>query len=214
MKKNLFILFILVSMLFPGCENELPYMNKPQVPQLLMNAFLEAGKKENGVSLRMIDTDKQQADCVSNGSIVVYVNGQKTETAEVEKVYGSFDDPNCTLKTSFRPGDRIRFEATAEDGQYQAGCEVEIPFPIEETIRVDTLRTQLRGGSSMMDCMRYKITIHDRPNEKKLLPSYYRRKYIQDFFGNRYQIRSLFLLSRNYQPGGYCVDRWASYDCR
>ena len=170
MKKNLFILFILVSMLFPGCENELPYMNKPQVPQLLMNAFLEAGKKENGVSLRMIDTDKQQADCVSNGSIVVYVNGQKTETAEVEKVYGSFDDPNCTLKTSFRPGDRIRFEATAEDGQYQAGCEVEIPFPIEETIRVDTLRTQLRGGSSMMDCMRYKITIHDRPNEK----NYYR----------------------------------------
>ena len=120
MKKNLFILFILVSMLFPGCENELPYMNKPQVPQLLMNAFLEAGKEENGVSLRMIDTDKQQADCVSNGSIVVYVNGQKTETAEVEKVYGSFDDSNCTLKTSFRPGDRIRFEATAEDGQYQA----------------------------------------------------------------------------------------------
>lgn len=101
MKKNLFILFILVSMLFPGCENELPYMNKPQVPQLLMNAFLEAGKEENGVSLRMIDTDKQQADCVSNGSIVVYVNGQKTETAEVEKVYGSFDDSNCTLKTSF-----------------------------------------------------------------------------------------------------------------
>ena len=48
MKKNLFILFILVSMLFPGCENELPYMNKPQVPQLLMNAFLEAGKEENG----------------------------------------------------------------------------------------------------------------------------------------------------------------------
>ena len=46
MKKNLFILFILVSMLFPGCENELPYMNKPQVPQLLMNAFLEAGKEE------------------------------------------------------------------------------------------------------------------------------------------------------------------------
>ena len=90
MKKNLFILFILVSMLFPGCENELPYMNKPQVPQLLMNAFLEAGKEENGVSLRMIDTDKQQADCVSNGSIVVYVNGQKTETAEVEKVYGFF----------------------------------------------------------------------------------------------------------------------------
>ena len=46
MKKNLFNIIHTVSMLFPGCENELPYMNKPQVPQLLMNAFLEAGKEE------------------------------------------------------------------------------------------------------------------------------------------------------------------------
>ncbi|MFQ6928946.1 MAG: hypothetical protein ACLRS8_15170 [Parabacteroides merdae] len=53
--------------------------------------------------------------------------------------------------------------------QYQAGCEWR-SFPIEETIRVDAFRTQLRGGSSMMDCMHYKITIHDRPNEK----NYYR----------------------------------------
>ncbi|MBP3642860.1 DUF4249 domain-containing protein [Parabacteroides johnsonii] len=170
MKKNLFILSILASMLFPACENELPYMDKPQAPQLLMNAFLEAGKEENTVSLRMIEADKQQADYVSNGSIVVYVNGEKTETAQVDKGYRSFGDPNCMLKTSFRPGDRIRFEATAEDGQYQAGCEVEIPLPIEDLIRVDTLRTQLRGSSSMMDCMQYKITIHDRPNEK----NYYR----------------------------------------
>ena len=42
--------------------------------------------------------------------------------------------------------------------------------PIKETIRVDTLRTELKGNSSMMDCMQYKITIHDRPNEK----NYYR----------------------------------------
>ena len=170
MKKNLSILFMLTSMLFPACENELPYMNKPQAPQLLMNAFLEAGKEENGVSLCMIDADEQQTDYVSNGSITVHVNGEKTETAQVEKIYGSFNAPNCTLKTPFRPGDHIRFEATAEDGQYQAGCEVEIPLPIEETIRVDTLRTQLKGNSSMMDCMQYKITIHDRPNEK----NYYR----------------------------------------
>lgn len=32
MKKNLFILFILVSMLFPGCENELPYMKQAAGP--------------------------------------------------------------------------------------------------------------------------------------------------------------------------------------
>ena len=182
MKKNLSILFMLTSMLFPACENELPYMNKPQAPQLLMNAFLEAGKEENGVSLCMIDADEQQTDYVSNGSITVYVNGEKTETAQVEKIYGSFNAPNCTLKTPFRPGDHIRFEATADDGQYQAGCEVEIPLPIEETIRVDTLRTQLKGNSSMMDCMQYKITIHDRPNEK----NYYRLIIVE----NTYRISS------------------------
>lgn len=170
MKKKLSLLFILASMLFPACENELPYMDKPQAPQLLMNAFLEAGKEENGVFLRMVEDDELQADYVSNGSITVYVNGEKTETAQVEKVYAFSGDPNCKLKTPFRPGDHIRFEATTGDGQYRAGCEVEIPLPIEELIHVDTLRTQLRGSYSMMDCMQYKITIHDRPNEK----NYYR----------------------------------------
>lgn len=170
MKKNLSILFMLVFMLLPACENELPYMDKPQAPQLLMNAFLEAEKEENGVFLCIIDADGQQIDRVSNGFIVVYVNGEKTETAQVEKLYGSFNAPNCTLKTIFRPGDHIRLEATAEGGQYRADCEVEIPLPIEETIRVDTLRTQLRGSSGMKDCMQYKITICDRPDEK----NYYR----------------------------------------
>ena len=95
---------------------------------------------------------------------------RRPKQAQVEKLYGSFNAPNCTLKTLFRPGDHIRLEATAEGGQYRADCEVEIPLPIEETIRVDTLRTQLRGSSGMKDCMQYKITICDRPGEK----NYYR----------------------------------------
>ncbi|WP_302315224.1 hypothetical protein [uncultured Parabacteroides sp.] len=57
MKKNLSILSILAFLLLSACENELPYMDKPQAPQLLMNAFLEAGKEENKVSLRIIDSD-------------------------------------------------------------------------------------------------------------------------------------------------------------
>lgn len=170
MKKNLSILSILAFLLLSACENELPYMDKPQAPQLLMNAFLEAGKEENKVSLRIIDSDTEQAENIANGSITVYVNGEKTETAQVEKLYNSSYEPNCTLKTLFRPGDHIRLEATAEDGLYRAGCEVEIPQPIGESIHVDTLRTQLRASYGMKDCMQYKITIHDRPDEK----NYYR----------------------------------------
>lgn len=45
MKKQSFIYGMLMATSFLACENELPFRDKPQEPQLLMNAFLEAGKK-------------------------------------------------------------------------------------------------------------------------------------------------------------------------
>ncbi len=167
MGKYLSILFIVLSALFSACENELPYQERPQEPQLLMNAFLEVGKEENEVKLFMIKPNIDATTSVTNGSVIVYVNGEKTETVEVDP-YSNWG--LCTLKSQFRPGDRVRLEATAEDGEYQANAEVEFPQPIEEMIRVDTLHTQLKGLYGMQDCMRYRIAIHDRPGEK----NYYR----------------------------------------
>ena len=45
MKKQSFIYGMLMATSFLACENELPFRDKPQEPQLLMNAFLEAGKE-------------------------------------------------------------------------------------------------------------------------------------------------------------------------
>ena len=45
MKKHLFIVFILGITLFSACENEIPFNDKYQKPQLLMNAILEAEKE-------------------------------------------------------------------------------------------------------------------------------------------------------------------------
>lgn len=166
MKKHLFYLFIIYIISFSACENEIPFYNKSQKPQLLMNAVLEAGKEVNEVSLKIIEGDNSKQ--VRNGSVTVYVNGEKKETAESEPISAGWDDSLklCLLKTSFCPGDRIRLEAIAEDGQYQAWAEVEIPQPIGETISVDTCITQLKINYTMQKCMRYKITIEDRPGEK------------------------------------------------
>ena len=100
MGKYLFILFIVLSALLSACENELPYQERPQEPQLLMNAFLEVGKEENEVKLFMIKPNIDATTSVTNGSVIVYVNGEKTETVEVDP-YSNWGI--CALKSQFRP---------------------------------------------------------------------------------------------------------------
>lgn len=165
-------LFIIGTLLFASCENELPFSRGSQEPQLLMNAMLEAGKTDNEVSLKIMYED--EAIQVGNGSVTVYVNGEKKEIAEAKLIWWRSDGSDslklCVLKTVFQPGDRIRLEATAENGKYNASAEVEIPQPVTEDIQVDTLLTQLKVGYVVQPCMRYRITLNDRPGEK----NYYR----------------------------------------
>ncbi len=165
MKKQSFIYGMLMATSFLACENELPFRDKPQGPQLLMNAFLEAGKEKNEVFLHIVDGNGTTS--FLEGAIIVYVNDEKTEETDVKG--GSYMS-KYTVQSRFCPGDRIRLETALEGGKYQGSAEVRIPQPIEEAIRVDTLRTQLKVGVSMQDCMRYRIAIHDRQGEK----NYYR----------------------------------------
>ncbi len=167
MEKYLFTTFILVIALFSACENEIPFNDKYQKPQLLMNAILEAEKEENEVQLYIIDSENMTL--VSNGSVTVYVNNEKKEVAESKITSWTSQGDSmkvCRLQTVFHPGDRVRLEATAEDGRYNAWAEVEIPRPIEKIIRIDTLRTQIKVGYYMTECMRYRITFDDLPGEK------------------------------------------------
>ncbi|GGJ94347.1 DUF4249 family protein [Parabacteroides faecis] len=166
MKKHLFILLLLGIVLFSACENEIPFNDKYQKPQLLMNAILEAEKEENEVQLYIIDSEKMTL--VSNGSVTVYVNNEKKEVAKSKIVLWNSSDSMkvCRLQTIFHPGDHVRLEATAEDGQYNAWAEVEIPQPIEKIIRIDTLLTKIKIGYYMADCIRYRITFDDLPGKR------------------------------------------------
>ena len=95
---------------FLACENELPFRDKPQEPQLLMNAFLEAGKEKNEVFLHIVDGNGTTS--FLEGAIIVYVNDEKTEETDVKG--GSYMS-KYTVQSRFCPGDRIRLEAALEE---------------------------------------------------------------------------------------------------
>ena len=82
MKKQSFIYGMLMATSFLACENELPFRDKPQGPQLLMNAFLEAGKEKNEVFLHIVDGNGTTS--FLEGAIIVYVNDEKTEETDVK----------------------------------------------------------------------------------------------------------------------------------
>lgn len=171
MKKYLLYLYITGAGLLTACENDMTYRHGKQETKLIMNALLETEVKENTVWLNL--SGLNEIKHIKDGTVTLYVNGEKKETAEALPDWWDINEPNpqklCTLITKLLPGDLIRLEATAEKGKYHAWAEVQIPPPVGE-IKVDTFLTRLKIGNYMEDCMRYKITVNDRPGEK----NYYR----------------------------------------
>lgn len=167
MKKQFLYIFVLCLTTLISCENEIFFQQDHQEPQLLMNAFLEAGKKENKVYLR-IAKDAEMVQ-VGNGSVKLFINGEEKETAEAKILWinsGLKDSLKaCVLETPLNPGDHIRLEATAENGKFHASAETEMPYPVSQ-IEVDTCRTLFKIDYGMTECMQYKIKINDRPGEK------------------------------------------------
>lgn len=169
-KEILYYLSAVCVMLFSACENDLPYHIGKQEKLLIVNAMFEAGAKENGVYLNLSGTNKIDYN-IRDGAVTLYVNDEKKETVEAVQQHG-WDSSNesdlqkiCILKTLLHPGDRIRLEASADSGKYQASAEVVVPQPIGQ-IEVDTFLTRIKVGAYMTDCMRYKITLNDHPGEK------------------------------------------------
>lgn len=168
MKKINRLFCLLLPVLSLACENELPFHDSPQEPRLVMNAFLRTDTARNVVSLSVLHDS--EAVPAGEGTVTVYVGDKPVETADVRRSSPFAGTVSCTLATPFRPGDRVRLSAVAEEGRYRADAEVVIPQPIERIMRVDTMRTTLKIGTSMSDCLRYRITIPDRPGER----NYYR----------------------------------------
>ena len=186
------IIYIAIIAILTACENEIPYNPGQQEPQLIMNAMLDAGQTENYVYLHL--SEGSTIGRISEATLSLYVNNQLAESPRAmtpEEVYsnlkGSWDQNSYEsilknikfkkfrLTTALHPGDNIRLEAMAENGLYHVSAEVIVPHPVE-SLHVDTCLSYLRVYNGQALYRQFKITLHDRPNEK----NYYRLEVLND----------------------------------
>lgn len=191
MKLHLIIYTAFIAAL-SSCENEIPYTPGQKEPQLILNALLDAGQAENYAYLHL--SEGNSIGKVSQGTLSLYVNGQLAESPEAMLPKEIYDDVNAfwdkdayesalenidfkkfRLTTALHPGDRLRLEATAENGKYRVSSEVTVPQPVE-AVQVDTCSAYVREYSGRTLYRQYKITFPDRPDEK----NYYRLEIWND----------------------------------
>lgn len=132
MKLHLIIYITIVSFL-TACENEIPYNPGQQDPQIIMNALLETGQAENDVYLHL--GEGYSIEHLNEATLSLYINGKIAETPKAvspEEIYGHLEGEldkdiyesllksirfkKYRLTSTLHPGDNIRLEATAENG--------------------------------------------------------------------------------------------------
>ncbi len=164
---SLTLLIILLSTI--SCQNELPFNIKDNPPKLVMNALINADSLTNTLFLNL--TGKDHASHIKNATVEVRVNGKLKETLQPLPPKAN-NDQQCRFNISgtFSPGDLIRIDAFTDDGKYHAWAEETVPHPLNRIDNIDTLTVPLSENGYTTSYMRYKITFHDRADEK----NYYR----------------------------------------
>lgn len=207
------IIYIAAIAVFSSCENEIPYSLADRKPMLIMNALLDAEKTENLVYLHLSEGD--HIGSIKEATLSLYINdvpaesprpitpreyyahikGQLNEDA-YEALLKNMGFMLFRLTTALRPGDNIRLEATAEDGQYQVSSNVTVPKPLQ-SLQVDTCTALIRLWGSMRHYRQYRITLQDLPNEK----NYYRLEIV-----NNKDYHCTTLTARTDENGDYIMD--------
>jgi len=174
----------IIALIFTSCENEIPFNVKGRNPKLTLNAIIDINSEWNYIFLSK--TGKDDIDSVYNATINIYINDelkeQLTKAAPPDSVLNPVDSlyyevydynyKNKKYRTdlSFRPGDKVRIEAFADDNKYHAWAEDVVPKPIEIE-KIDTM-SFVKDRSTYI---RLRTTFTDFPNEK----NFYRLALVQ-----------------------------------
>lgn len=157
-------IFLLFTVLFTACTNELPFDVKANPPKLVMNALMNADSLTNYVYLSL--TGKDKIGKVTDASIEIRINGELKET--LRPVINYENDIQCkfVVKSRFHPGDEVRIDAYTDDKQYHAWAETIVPHPIDKIEQIDTATVVLKTLYNTTACLKFKIKMSDRKNEK------------------------------------------------
>lgn len=168
MKKYIIIIPILL-LLLTACTNEIPFNEKDTESKMVVNALINTDCLENRIFISL--TGKYDIETIKDVSVNLYVNGVLKEMPESIADSSSYPKVKSFLvKSTFKPGDKVKIEASTKDGKYHAWGEETVPDR-PSIIKIDTASVRMKNKyDSYSHFLRFKVTFKDIPDKD----SYYR----------------------------------------
>ena len=168
MKKYIIIIPILL-LLLTACTNEMPFNEKDTESKMVVNALINTDCLENRIFISL--TGKYDIETIKDVSVNLYVNGVLKEMPESIADSCSYPKVKSFLvKSTFKPGDKVKIEASTKDGKYHAWGEETVPDR-PSIIKIDTASVRMKNKyDSYSHFLRFKVTFKDIPDKD----SYYR----------------------------------------
>ena len=168
MKKYIIIIPILL-LLLTACTNEIPFNEKDTESKMVVNALINTDCLENRIFISL--TGKYDIETIKDVSVNLYVNGVLKEMPESIADSCSYPKVKSFLvKSTFKPGDKVKIEASTKDGKYHAWGEETVPDR-PSIIKIDTASVRMKNKyDSYSHFLRFKVTFKDIPDKD----SYYR----------------------------------------
>ena len=136
MKK--YFLFLCVFVILGACTNTIGYLPDDEPKKLIVNAMMQTENNDNRIYLHY--TGWTATTPVTDGNHTPVYQWKTVRNNHCEDDY-------YPVKSIFRTGDKVKIEASSENGKYKAKAETRISAPLQ-IINVDTTYISLRDYNS------------------------------------------------------------------
>jgi hypothetical protein len=165
MKKYIIIIPVFL-LLLAACTNEIPFDVKDSESKMIINTLINTDCSDNRIFVSL--TGKEDIASIDNVSVNLYVNGILKEKPEaIPDTDSSSKVKGFLIKnTTFKPGDKVKVEASTSDGKYYAWGEETVPERVD-IIKIDTTTVRMKDvySDSYSSYLRFKITFKDIPDK-------------------------------------------------
>ncbi len=145
-------------MMATSCEKTIEELDFSDQKEIYVRAILNNGPSaDNKISCYRLYQKK--VTTLDDATIKIYINGELSEVVSNEKP--NSNNPDYPIKSTFRPGDKVRMELTSPKGEVWA--ETVVPEPID-IISADTLKTTAAFDKDIDPMLCYKVMLDMKAN--------------------------------------------------